>query len=119
MTSPEDTAQYLKCSDSEGFVQVIGTGLDGGSNLAVPISYSFSGKAVGAELSLFLQHAEYRANHQRRRAAAAAVMGEPQPSALPAAEELTVSCGASAAVEPNERVFVVVECCEFQSGKRL
>ena len=83
-------------ADAERAVlQVIGSARDGGSSLAVPISYSFSGKAVGAELSMFAQHAEYRAAHRRRRAAAATVLSEPEPPAPADAEELTVSCGAT------------------------
>lgn len=63
--------------------------------MAVPISYSFSGKAVGAEVSLFAQQAEYRAAHRRRRAAAASLLSEPEPPGTAAVDELTVTCGAS------------------------
>ena len=82
-------------------LQVIGSAVDGGGSVAVPISYSFSGKAVGAELSMFAQHAEYRASHRRRRAAAATLLSEPEPSFQAEAEELAVSCGAHE-IQKNE-----------------
>ena len=62
-------------------------------SFAVPFSHSFSGGAVGAELSLAAQRHEYCEGHRRRRAAAAELMSEPLPPLVPAPSELLVHCG--------------------------
>ncbi len=62
-------------------------------SFAVPFSHSFSGGAVGAELSLAAQRHEYCEGHRRRRAAVAELMSEPMPPPVPAPSELLVHCG--------------------------
>ncbi len=64
-----------------------------GGSFAVPFSHSFSGRAVGAELSLAAQRHEYCEGHRRRRAAAAELMAEPAPPLVPAPSEVLVQCG--------------------------
>ena len=63
-------------------------------SFAVPFSHSFSGRAVGAELSLAAQRHEYCEGHRRRRAAAAELMSEPLLPPVPAPSEYFVQCGA-------------------------